>query len=193
MILELLVKRSARERTAWGMVAILSVVGLCYVAGIAPALESLDGIRRDVATTQSGLELQQRQLTLLRAETNACNRTLKKLEGIPCPWVAVDQADAILQQWQKDAEGFGLRVRSVIRERQTAMRLKGDAPVSLLVVKLEFHGPYANVMKMLTRLKEGPTAVGLEEIIIKGLDEAPYEVDVELLVRLPVVEGQSHA
>jgi len=189
----MLVKRSARERTVWGMVAILSVVGLCYLAGLAPAMESLDGIQKDLAMSQSGLELQQRQLTVLRAETNACNRTLKTLEGIPCPWVAVDQADAVVQQWQKDAEGFGLRVRSVVRERQTPMRLKGTTSVSLLVVKLEFHGSYANVMKMLARLEEGPTAVGLEEIVLKGLDEAPYDVQVELLVRLPVVEGQSHA
>ena len=143
--------------------------------------------------SQSGLELQQRQLTVLRAETNACNRTLKTLEGIPCPWVAVDQADAVVQQWQKDAESLGLKVRSVVRERQTPMRLKGTTSVSLLVVKLEFHGSYANVMKMLARLEEGPTAVGLEEIVLKGLDETPYDVQVELLVRLPVVEGQSHA
>ena len=194
MILEYLVKRSPRERLAWGLTALLVVLLVSYLAGIGPALRSLDGIRQDVRTTHSSLELQQRQLRVLQAETEAGHKTLERLKDIPCPWVTADKADALLQQWQKEAEDLGLTVRSVIRERQAGFGPKDAAvQVSTLLVRMNVHGPYASVMTLLAHLGGGQTAVGIEDMVIKGLDEEPYDVEVSLLVRLPVVEGESHA
>lgn len=193
MILEYLVKRSPRERLAWGLAALLVVLLVCYMAGVGPALQSLDGMREDIQTTHSSLELQQRQLRVLQAETEASHKTLEQLKGVPCPWVTADKADAFLQQWQKEAEDLGLTVRSVIRERQAGLGPKDAAQVSTLLVRMEVHGSYASVMTLLGRLGSGQAAVGIEDMVIKGLDEEPYDVEVSLLVRLPVVEGDSHA
>ena len=194
MILEYLVKRSPRERLAWGLAAILVVLMVCYLAGVGPALEALQGIKEDIRTTNSSLELQHRQLQLLRAETQASYKVLEGLKGVPCPWVTTDKADALLQRWQKEAEDLGLTVRSVIRERQTDLRAKdAGAQVSALFVRFDLHGPYASIMTMLGRLNGGQVAVGIEDLVLKGLDEEPYDVDASLLVRLPVVEGESHA
>ncbi len=194
MILEYLAKRTGRERTAWGLTAILLVVVLCYLTGVAPALESYEGAQEDLSTTESSLALQRRQLTALRAETVRCHRILDRLKDVPCPWVPAAKADALLRQWQKEAEDLGLSVHSVIRERQVDMRLQeAAAPVSMLIVQLELHGPYDAVMKLVEKLGEGPVAVGLEEVLIKGFDAEPYDVEVALLVRLPVFEGETDA
>lgn len=194
MILDYLAKRTSRERAAWGVSALLVVGLVCYLTGVGPALEAYEGVHEDLATTESALALQRRQLTLLRADTVRCNQTLERLKEIPCPWVPTSEADALLQQWQKDAEEIGLSVQSVIRERQVAMRLAGfDTPVSLLVVQLELYGPYEAVMEMLGKLGEGNVAVGMEEITVKGFDTSPYDVEMSLLVRLPVFEGENDA
>ncbi len=193
-MLEYLVRRSPRERWTWGIAALAVVALACYMAGVAPPLESLEGIEEDLATTETGLELQQRQLQILKAETTACEKVLADLKDVPCPWVPAAEADAHLQRWQREAAELGLTVRSVIRERQSDLRLGGEkAPVSILVVRLELHGPYAAVMAMLQRLGQGDAVTGLEELTLKGLDEPPYDVELVVLVRLAVGEGDSHA
>lgn len=190
MLVEFLVKRPVRERYALGgIVAVLVAVG-CYTAGIRPALSEMARYEDDLQTTQKVLALQQRQLNLLRAETKASQQTLDNLKDLPCPWVPAEQADVVLQGLQKEAADLGLSVLAVVRESVTGMRLK-DAPqeVSVLLVRLELHGPYASVMEMFRRLSKGALAVGLEELSVKGSDEPPYDVDVVLRVRMPVVEG----
>jgi len=192
MITERLLKRSPRERwVLTGVLLVLVVLG-CYLSAIAPSLQTLGGARNDLDTVQTSLELQQRQLNWLRAETDASKKTLAQLQDIPCPWVPTAKADTVIQGLQRQAGDLGLTVRSIVRERLTGMKLK-DAPVSMLYVRLELSGPHASVMEMLRRLSKGSLAVGLEELSISGSDEPPYDVLVMLLVRIPVLEGGGHA
>ncbi|HUU09431.1 MAG TPA: type II secretion system protein GspM [Phycisphaerae bacterium] len=191
MLVEFLVKRPVRERYALGGIVVVLVAVGCYTAGIQPALSAMARHEDDLQTTEKVLGLQQRQLNLLRAETKASQKTLDDLKDLPCPWVPTEQADMVLQGFQKEAADLGLSVRSVVRESVTGIQLK-DAPrqVSVLLVRLELHGPYASVMEMFRRLSKGALAVGLEELSVKGSDEPPYDVDVVLRVRMPVVEGE---
>jgi hypothetical protein len=194
VILEYMVKRPPRER--WALAATIVVLGFvaCYTAAIGPSLETLDGTRTDLRTTETGLVLQQRQLDLLRAKTKAAHRTLADLRNVPCPWVPADKADGILQELQAEAAGLGLSVSSTIRERVAKMTLK-DSParVSVLMVRLELSGQYASVMELLRRLDKRSIAIGLQDLIVKGNLEPPYNVQVTLLVRLPIVEGEKRA
>lgn len=193
MLVELLVKRTVRERCALGAtVIVLAIVG-CYTAGIRPAVEAAKGHEEDLNTTKNVLALQQRQLSLLQAETKASQRTLDQLKDLPCPWVQADKADVVLQGLQKEAENLGLSVRSVVRESVTGIRLKDTLrPVSQLLVRLELDGPYASVMEMFRRLSKGDLAIGLEELSLKGNDGPPFDVTVMLRVRMPIVEGEDH-
>lgn len=192
MITERLLKRTPRER--WVLAAVLlSLVGLaCYLSAVAPSLQALAGAKSDLDTIQTSLELQQRQLNWLRAETEASKKALDQLKDVPCPWVPAAKADAVLQNLQKQASDLGLTVRSIVRERMTPMRMK-DAPVSMLYVRLELSGPHAGIMEMLRRLSKGSLAVGLEELSLSGSDDPPYDVLVIVLIRMPVLEGGSHA
>jgi Tfp pilus assembly protein PilO len=192
MITEHLLKRTRRERWVLAGVLLALVVLAGYLSAIAPSLRSLDGVRSDLQTVQSSLDLQKRQLDWLRNETESSKKTLAQLKDVPCPWVPASKADAVIQDLQKQAAELSLSVRSILRERTTGMKLK-DAPVALLFVRLEFTGPHASVMEMLRRLSKGSLAVGLEEISIKATDDHPYDVEVMLLVRLPVLEGANNA
>jgi type II secretory pathway component PulM len=191
MIIDRLLKRSPRERWILTAAFLALVIVACYVAAVAPSLEALTGARNDLHTIQTNLELQQRQLNWLRAETAASKKALAKLQDVPCPWVPATKADAVIQEFQKQAADLGLSVRSVTRERVVTMKLK-DAPVALLFVRLEMSGSHASVMEILRRLSKGPLAIGLEELSIRGSDEPPYDVGVMVLVRLPVLEGANN-
>ncbi len=193
MLVEFLVKRAVRERYALGAtVIVLAIVG-CYTVEIRPAMDAAEGHEGDLRTTEKVLMLQQRQLNLLHAETKASQKTLDQLKDLPCPWVQADKADVVLQELQKEAENLGLSVRSVVRESLTVMRLKdAPRPVLRLLVRLELDGPYASVMEMFRRLSKGDLAVGVEELSLKGNDEPPFDVEVILRVRIPVVEGDDH-
>jgi len=193
MLLDLLVKRAARERYALGMIVIIFAVVACYTAGISPALEAAQGHREDLGMTEKVLMLQQTQLNLLQAETKASQRTLDQLKDLPCPWVHADRADAVLQEIQKQAEDLGLSVRSLARESVTALRLEdAPRPVLQLLVRLELDGPYASIMEMFRNLSKGNLAIGLEELSLEGTDQPPFDVSVVLRVRLPIVEGNDH-
>jgi len=193
MLLDLLVKRAARERYALGMIVIIFAVVACYTAGISPALEAAQGHQEDLGMTEKVLMLQQTQLNLLQAETKASQRTLDQLKDLPCPWVHADRADAVLQEIQKQAEDLGLSVRSLARESVTELRLKdAPRPVLQLLVRLELDGPYASVMEMFRNLSKGNLAIGLEELSLEGTDQPPFDVSVVLRVRLPIVEGNDH-
>jgi len=193
MLVELLAKRTARERYALGAIVIVLAVVACYTAGIGPAIEAADGYEQDLQTTEKVLLLQQTQLNLLRAETKASQKTLDRLKDLPCPWVQADRADLVLQEIQKEAQGLGLSVHSVARETVTGLRLEDPVqPVMQLLVRLELDGPYASVMEMFRHLSKGDLAIGLEELSLEGCDVPPYDVAVMLRVRLPVVEGDNH-
>ncbi|KPJ76890.1 MAG: hypothetical protein AMK72_08295 [Planctomycetes bacterium SM23_25] len=193
MLVELLVKRTARERYALGAVVVVLAIMACYTAGISPAMDAAAAYQADLDTTEKVLLLQQTQLNLLQAETKASQRTIDQLKDLPCPWVEADRADVVLQEIQKQAEELGLSVRSVARESLTGLRLKeASRPVQQLLVRLELDGPYASVMEMFRRLSKGNLAIGLEELSIEGTDEPPFDVAVVLRVRLPVVEGDDH-
>lgn len=191
MLVDFLIKRPLRERYALGaIIVVLAGVG-GYTAGICPALNAADGCEKDLETTEKVLALQQRQLSLLKAETRVSQRTLDQLRDLPCPWVPIEKADVVLQALQKEAAGLGLSVRSIIRESVTGIRLDdAPRPVLLLLVRVELNGPYASVMEMFRRLSKGDLVVGLEELSIRGADEPPYDVEVMLRVRLPVVEEE---
>ncbi|HUU90384.1 MAG TPA: type II secretion system protein GspM [Phycisphaerae bacterium] len=193
MLVEQLVKRTARERYALGMIVVVLAVVACYTAGISPALNAADGHKENLNTTEKVLLLQQTQLNLLRAETKVSQQTLDRLKDLPCPWVQADRADVVLQEIQKEAEGLGLSVHSVAREAVTGLRLKdAPRPVLQLLVRLELDGPYASVMEMFRRLSKGNLTIGLEELSLEGSDAPPHDVAVVLRVRLPVVEGDNH-
>jgi len=193
MILEPLMKRTPRERWTLAGMALVLVAVVCYLAAVAPALSSLDSQRQNLETTRSGLDLQQRQLSWLRAQTGAAHKTLADLKDVPCPWISADKADGVLQEFQDDAASLGLAVHSIIREA-VRPRLRGvQIPVSEIVVRLELAGPYSSVVEMMRRMSKKGVAVGLEELFIEGSDQPPYDVAVRLVVRLPAAEGANHA
>ncbi|MGB2936659.1 MAG: type II secretion system protein GspM [Phycisphaerae bacterium] len=189
MIIEFLIRRQPRERWLLGLTGFaLALVG-CYVAAISPAREAVAEDDQRLQTMHSNLDLQQRQLTLLRAETVSSHRRLAELADAVPPWIPAAEADALLQQWQALATEVGLTLESVTRESQTPMLLDEGAPaVSLLVVRLEVTGPYGNVMALLRRLSEGTHAVGLEELIVGVSDEPPFDLKVVLLLRLGIAD-----
>jgi hypothetical protein len=191
MIIDHLLKRSPRERWIMAGALLAMVILASYLSAVSPSLQALAAAQGDLQTIQTNLGLQQRQLDWLRGETTASKKTLAQLQDVPCPWVPVDKADAVLQDLQSQAANLGLTVRSVVRERVIRMKMK-EAPVAQLFVRLEMVGPHAGAMEMLRRLSKGPLSVGLEELSIRGSDEPPYDVDVMVLVRLPILEGTNH-
>jgi len=194
MILEYLLKRSRRDRLILAGAALAVILLAGYVVAVGPSLASLSGARSDLETVQAGLDLQRRQLDWLRTETEARQKTLAQLQDAPCPWISADKVDGVLEELQKAAADLGLTVRAVIREHSEPVRIKeGETQVALLAVRMELSGPYASVAELLRRLGKGPMAVGLQELSIKSADEPPYDVEVALVVRLPVVEGAKHA
>lgn len=193
MLVEQLAKRTARERYALGMIAGVLAVVAFYTAGISPAIDAAEGHKQNLNTTEKVLLLQQTQLNLLRAKTQASQKMLDRLKDLPCPWVHADRANVVLQEIQKEAEGLGLSVHSVSRESVTELRLEdAPRPVLQLLVRLELDGPYASVMELFRRLSKGDLAIGLEELSLEGSNEPPCNVAVTLRVRLPVVEGDDH-
>jgi len=193
MILEPLMKRTPRERWTLTAMALALVAVIGYLAAVAPSLNSLDGGRKDLETVRSGLDLQQRQLSWLRTQTESARKTLDELKDVPCPWISADKADGVLQEFQDDAASLGLEVHSMVREPASPARLRGvQMPVSQIVVRLELAGPYSSVLEMMRRMSKKGVAVGLEELCMEGADRPPYDVTVKLVVRLPVVEGANH-
>ena len=194
MILEYMVKRPSRERWILSASVVALAIVACYTAAIGPSLDTLEGTNEDLRTTETGLALQVRQLNLLRAKTKAAHATLAELKNVPCPWIRAADADALLQEFQAEASGLGLSVTSTIRERVAKIRLTGSAEeVSVLTVRLELSGPPLSVMEMLRRLSRRSIAVGLQELVVKGSTDPPYDVAVTLLVRLPIMEGEKGA
>jgi len=190
MIIEQLIKRPARERRIM-VFALLVVVGIVgYLSVVAPAVESLNGVESDLATTQSGLDFQERQLKSLRAETEASQKIVAEFKDMACPWIAAGKADSIMQEFQKEAASLGLTVKSMVRERAGGLKLKDPkVPVSALMVRLDVAGPYTGVVELLRRLNKRSIAVGVDDLSIRGLDEPPFEVDVSILMKIPVAEG----
>jgi type II secretory pathway component PulM len=131
VIIHYLIRRNPRERWVLGLTVFVLAVVACYVATIGPAREAVADHETQLLSAQANLDLQQRQLTLLRVETVAARRSLEELSGAAAPWVNARRADALLQEWQNLATEVGLTLQSVTRERQNALRLDtGPAPAS---------------------------------------------------------------
>jgi hypothetical protein len=170
-----------------GAVGLILAAVACYVAVIAPAREAVADHGQQLTSTQGNLGLQQRQLMLLRAETAAARKRLEELAGASPPWATPTEADALLQRWQRLAAEVGITLESVSREHQTPLVMDtGPASVSVLTVRLEARGPYANVMALVGRLKEGPEAIGLETLDVLVAEEPPFDLRMSLVVRLGI-------
>ena len=192
MIIQYLVRRNRRERGLLGLTVLVLAVVECYVATIGPAREAVADHESQLVSARANLDLQQRQLTLLRAETATARRSLEELSGAAPPWVNARRADALLQEWQNLAAEVGLTLQSVTRESQAALRLDtGAARVSSVAVRLEVRGPYANVMALLDRLDDGTHAVGLEELDFRVGEEPPFDLAVMLVVRLGLTDEEA--
>jgi len=192
VILQYLVRRNRRERGLLGLTVLVLAVVACYVATIGPAREAVADHESQLVSARANLDLQQRQLTLLRAETATARRSLEELSGAAPPWVNARRADALLQEWQNLAAEVGLTLQSVTRESQAALRLDtGAARVSSVAVRLEVRGPYANVMALLDRLDDGTHAVGLEELDFRVGEEPPFDLAVTLVVRLGLTDEEA--
>ena len=212
MIIPYLVRRNRRERGLLGLTVLALAVVACYVSTIGPAREAVADHESQLVSARANLDLQQRQLTLLRAETAAARRSLEELSGAAPPWVNARRADAILQEWQNLAAEVGLTLQSVTRETQAALRLdtgaapasavspgetrlaarpRADGHVSRVAVRLEVRGPYANVMALLDRLDDGTHAVGLEGLDVRVGEEPPFDLAVTLVVRLGLTDEEA--
>ena len=192
MIIQYLIRRNRRERWLLGLTVLALAVVACYVATIGPAREAVADHESQLLSARANLDLQQRQLTLLRAETATARRSLEELSGAMPPWMNARRADALLQEWQNLAAEVGLTLQSVTRENQAALRLDiGAARVSSVAVRLEVHGPYANVMALLDRLDDGTHAVGLEELDVRVGGEPPFDIAVTLVVRLGLTDEEA--
>ncbi|HUX16753.1 MAG TPA: type II secretion system protein GspM [Phycisphaerae bacterium] len=192
MIIQYLVRRNRRERWLLGLTVLVLSVVACYVATIGPAREAVADHESQLVSARANLDLQQRQLTLLRAETAGARRSLEELSGAAAPWVNARRADALLQEWQNLASEVGLTLQSVTRENQAALRLDiGAAHVSSVAVRLEVRGPYANVMALLDRLDDGTHAVGLEELDVRVGEKPPFDLAVTLVVRLGLTNEEA--
>ncbi len=192
MIVQYLIRRNKRERWMLGAVGLALAAVACYVAVIAPARQAVADHQEQLLTTEANLNLQQRQLTLLRAETAAARKNLEALADASPPWVTAVEADALLQQWQRLAVEVGLALESVSRERQAPVQMDtGPARVSVLTVRLEVRGPYANVMAFMRRIEEGPQAVGLELLDVQVGETAPFDLRASLMVRLGVLAEEA--
>ena len=192
MIIHYLIRRNPRERLVLGLTVFVLAIVACYVATIGPAREAVADHETQLLSAQANLDLQQRQLTLLRAETVAARRSLEELSGAAPPWVNARRADTLLQEWQNLATEVGLTLQSVTRERQIALRLDtGPARVSSVAVRLEVRGPYANVMALLDRLDNGTHAVGLEELDVCVAEAPPFDLAVTLVVRLGLTDEEA--
>ena len=192
MILRYLVRRNRRERWVLGLTVLVLAVVACYVATIGPARQAVADHESQLVSARANLDLQQRQLTLLRAETATARRSLDELSGAAPPWVTARRADALLQEWQNLAAEVGLTLQSVTRENQAALRLDiGAAHVSSVAVRLEVRGPYANVMALLDRLDDGTHAVGLGELDVRVGEEPPFDLAVTLVVRLGLTDEEA--
>jgi len=192
VIIHYLIRRNPRERLVLGLTVFVLAIVACYVATIGPAREAVADHETQLLSAQANLDLQQRQLTLLRAETVAARRSLEELSGAAPPWVNARRADTLLQEWQNLATEVGLTLQSVTRERQIALRLDtGPARVSSVAVRLEVRGPYANVMALLDRLDNGTHAVGLEELDVCVAEAPPFDLAVTLVVRLGLTDEEA--
>jgi len=192
VIIQYLVRRNRRERGLLGLTVLVLAVVACYVATIGPAREAVADHESQLVSARANLDLQQRQLTLLRAETATARRSLEELSGAAPPWVNARRADALLQEWQNLAAEVGLTLQSVTRENQAALRLDtGAARVSSVAVRLEVRGPYANVMALLDRLDDGTHAVGIEELDFRVGEEPPFDLAVMLVVRLGLTDEEA--
>ena len=192
MILQYLVRRNRRERWLLGLTVLVLAVVACYVATVGPAREAVADHESQFVSARANLDLQQRQLTLLRAETATARRSLEELSGAAPPWVNARRADALLQEWQNLAAEVGLTLQSVTRESQAALRLDtGAARVSSVAVRIEVRGPYANVMALLDRLDDGTHAVGLEELDVRVGEKPPFDLAVTLVVRLGLTDEEA--
>ncbi len=192
MIIQYLVRRNQRERWLLGLTVLVLAFVACYVATIGPAREAVADHESLLVSARANLNLQQRQLMLLRAETATARRSLEELSGAAPPWVNARRADALLQEWQNLAAEVGLTLQSVTRESQAALRLDtGAARVSSVAVRLEVRGPYANVMALLDRLDDGTHAVGLEELDVRIGEEPPFDLAVTLVVRLGLTDEEA--
>ena len=204
MILQYLVRRNRRERGLLGLTVLVLAVVACYVATIGPAREAVADHESQLVSARANLDLQQCQLTLLRAETATARRSLEELSGAAPPWVNARRADALLQEWQNLAAEVGLTLQSVTRENQAALRLdtgaapasavspgEADGRVSSVAVRLEVRGPYANVMALLDRLDDGTHAVGIEELDFRVGEEPPFDLAVMLVVRLGLTDEEA--
>jgi len=192
VIIQYLVRRNRRERGLLGLTVLVLAVVACYVATIGPAREAVADHESQLVSARANLDLQQRQLTLLRAETATARRSLEELSGAAPPWVNARGADALLQEWQNLAAEVGLTLQSVTRESQAALRLDtGAARVSSVAVRLEVRGPYANVMALLDRLDDGTHAVGIEELDVRVGKEPPFDLAVTLVVRLGLTDEEA--
>jgi type II secretory pathway component PulM len=192
VIIQYLVRRNRRERWLLGLTVLVLSVVACYVATIGPAREAVADHESQLVSARANLDLQQRQLTLLRAETAVARRSLEELSGAAPPWVNARRADALLQEWQNLAAEVGLTLQSVTRESQAALRLDiGAAHVSRVAVRLEVRGPYANVMALLDRLDDGTHAVGLEQLDVRVGEEPPFDLAVTLVVRLGLTDEEA--
>lgn len=192
MIIQYLVRRNQRERWLLGLTVLVLAFVACYVATIGPARETVADHESLLVSARANLNLQQRQLMLLRAETATARRSLEELSGAAPPWVNARRADALLQEWQNLAAEVGLTLQSVTRESQAALRLDtGAARVSSVAVRLEVRGPYANVMALLDRLDDGTHAVGLEELDVRIGEEPPFDLAVTLVVRLGLTDEEA--
>ena len=192
MIIQYLVRRNRRERWLLGLTVLALAVVACYVATIGPAREAVADHESQLVSARANLDLQQRQLTLLRAETAGARRSLEELSGAAAPWVNARRADALLQEWQNLAAEVGLTLQSVTRETQAALRLDiGAAHVSSVAVRLEVRGPYANVMALLDRLDDGTHAVGIEELDVRVGEKPPFDLAVTLVVRLGLTDEEA--
>jgi len=192
VIIQYLVRRNRRERGLLGLTVLVLAVVACYVATIGPAREAVADHESQLGSARANLDLQQRQLTLLRAETATARRSLEELSGAAPPWVNARRADALLQEWQNLAAEVGLTLQSVTRENQAALRLDtGAARVSSVAVRLEVRGPYANVMALLDRLDDGTHAVGIEELDFRVGKEPPFDLAVTLVVRLGLTDEEA--
>lgn len=192
MIVRYLIRRNKRERWMLGAVGLALAAVACYVAVIAPGRQAVADHQEQLFTTEANLNLQQRQLMLLRAETAVARKSLEALAGASPPWVTAVEADALLQQWQRLAAEVGLALESVSRKRQAPVQMDtGPARVSVLTVRLEVRGPYANVMAFMRRLEEGPQAVGLELLDVQVGETAPFDLRASLMVRLGVLAEEA--
>jgi type II secretory pathway component PulM len=188
MIVRYLMRRTRRERWMLGAVGLGLAAVACYVAAVSPARRAVADHEQQLLSTEANLNLQQRQLTLLRAETAAARKSLDRLAGASPPWGTAAETDALLQKWQRAAEEVGLELESVSRERQTSVTGDtGPVSVTVVTVRLEVRGPYANVMALLGRLREGPQAVGLESLDIQVAETTPFDLRATLAIRLGVV------